>query len=292
MSVLFATYNVHFGVGQDGVYDLERIVDAIKDADVIAFQEVIRGWPANDFADQAAEIADRLNYHYVYGSTFNVDSSSVGDDGKVINNRRTFGNMVASRWPITTSRTLPLPHNALPGAFDLQRCAVESVVEIPGGPVRVYSVHTSHVSAHQRRPQVLALLEMVRRAPEQGRPWDHTEDLFSAQGLEAIEIPRSAVVMGDLNFSAREPEYPLICGEETAEVGRQARFDQLLDAWVLGGNPEREGQSFMEQPHPEYRIDHVLVTHDLRHAVRRAWIDNETRASDHYPLFVEMDFAT
>lgn len=288
MTVLCASYNIHFGIGQDGQYDLGRIVDAVRDADIIAFQEVIQGWPAADHADQAAAIAEALNYYYVYGSTFDADASETDKNGRVRNRRRRFGNMVASRWPIRTARTLPLPHTAFPTAFDLQRCAVETVVAVPGGDRRVYSVHTSHISPGKRLPQVKALLEMVAAAPDQGKAWDYEFDMFKAQGLERCAIPASAVVMGDLNFSPQEPEYPVVCGEVTPFEGRQPRTDQLLDAWVLAGNDETVGDSFIEPQHPGYRIDHCLVTHDLRGAVKKAWLDTAVTGSDHYPLFVEL----
>ena len=38
------TYNVQFGKGRDGRFDLRRIADAVRDADVIALQEVGRHW--------------------------------------------------------------------------------------------------------------------------------------------------------------------------------------------------------------------------------------------------------
>ena len=44
MTVKVVTYNIQYGVGLDGRYDLERIIDAVKDADIIAFQEVTRGF--------------------------------------------------------------------------------------------------------------------------------------------------------------------------------------------------------------------------------------------------------
>ena len=36
------TYNIHYSQGKDDLYNLERIADAVRDADVIALQEVVR----------------------------------------------------------------------------------------------------------------------------------------------------------------------------------------------------------------------------------------------------------
>jgi endonuclease/exonuclease/phosphatase family metal-dependent hydrolase len=40
MVLRFATYNIQYGVGQDGRYDLDRVIEELKDQDVICLQEV------------------------------------------------------------------------------------------------------------------------------------------------------------------------------------------------------------------------------------------------------------
>ena len=51
------SYNIQYGRGRDGVFDLQRIVDAIAGADVIALQEVERYWQRSGMVDQSREIA-------------------------------------------------------------------------------------------------------------------------------------------------------------------------------------------------------------------------------------------
>ena len=46
------TYNIQFGQGRDGVVDLQRIIDAVGGADVIALQEVDRFWTRSGGVDQ------------------------------------------------------------------------------------------------------------------------------------------------------------------------------------------------------------------------------------------------
>lgn len=290
MRVTCATYNIHFGVGQDDVHDLERIVGAVADADILCLQEVGRNWTADRRVDQAAEIAEALNHYFVYGAGLDIDAGEAAENGRVVNRRRAFGNMVTSRWPIRSTRTHLLPKPALPDSFDLQRCAVEAVVEVPGAPLRVYSVHLSHVSTAQRVPQVEALLDFVRRAPDEGRAWDGSHDMLARQGLDRIDMPSRALIMGDMNFTPADPEYAMICGEEGPVYGRRARYDQFPDAWTLAGRGEDEGDSFIERYRPGFRIDHAFVSHDLAPAVRRAWIDDSAVGSDHFPLFVEFAF--
>lgn len=286
--VFLASYNIRYGYGTDGKEDLSRIAAEVSRADVICFQEVAQHWRRNDYADQAAELASRLNYYYVFGGNYDVDASYVDEGGRIVNRRRTFGNMVASRWPIRSSRTQPLPKRPAVDQFDMQRCAVEAVVETPGLHLRVYSVHLSHLSAERRRVQTEALLDFVNRAPEEGSAWDHTRPEDWTEGWPTPTLPQPAIIMGDLNFTAQNPEYALICGDQNA---RDTRGSGFHDAWVLAGNRAEEGVSARLREGDEFRrIDHAFVTADLMPAVGTAWIDNRTSGSDHYPLFVELTF--
>ncbi len=282
--MLLATYNIHFGIGADNRYDVPRIAQTVRDADIICCQEVVQGWRENAYADQAAEIAGLLNRYYVFHGAFDTDGSSVGTDGKIVNRRRTFGNMILSRWPIRASRVRPLVHNALANQFDLQRGAVEAVIDAPGLALRVYSVHLSHVSNEQRLPQARDLMEFVRGAQANGSPWDNKAgDSFIFQGA-APAVPAAAIVMGDMNCTTAHPEYAVMAGHLDNHRGRLVRHDQLLDAWTALGNDE-----YVESFPREGRIDHCLVSPSLKPALKRAWIDQSANGSDHWPMFVELD---
>jgi len=167
-NMLFCTYNIHYGVGADGCYDVARIADAVADADIVCIQEAAAGWHVNGHADQTAEIAQRLNRYHWYHGAMEADASVVGADGRIVNRRRSFGNAIVSRWPITWARGHLLPKTRLVTGFDLQRGIVEAVVEAPSGPLRVHSVHLSHVGAQQRLPQVRALMDTVLNADRVG----------------------------------------------------------------------------------------------------------------------------
>jgi len=284
--MLLATYNIHYGVGADHKYDVERIARTVEQADIVCFQEVVQGWPQNGYEDQAATIAKALNRHYVFYGPFDTDGSTTGADGKIVHRRRTFGNMILSRWPIRSSRVRPLTHNSLSNQFDLQRGAIEAVIDAPGLPIRVYSVHLSHVSDSQRTPQVHDLLDFVRQAPSNGSPWDVGAGAQFIFQDKPPKMPEAAIIMGDMNFSPLDPEYPLIAGHISKFYGRMVRNDQFVDAWTHLGNDE-----YAESFPREGRIDHIFVSPHLAPALTKAWIDNEALGSDHWPLFAELDLA-
>jgi endonuclease/exonuclease/phosphatase family metal-dependent hydrolase len=287
--VLFATYNIQYGVGQDGAFDLAGTADAVRAADVICFQEVAQHWERDGRIDQVAALAQSLDYYAVFGTGLDVDASFRDEHGLIVNRRRTLGNMVASRWPIRSARTLPLPHEPLANHGDVQRCAVEAVIDAPGLSLRVYSVHLSHTSSSQRSAQIQHLLDVVRKAPTNGAPWDFVPGEAWPENARDATLPGPAIIMGDLNLTARAPEYTLLAGDLHPLKGRLVRHDGLFDAWVLAGNAEDEGSTLFGAREPGYRIDHAFVTPALRAAVGRAWIDESVTASDHYPLFVEIN---
>ena len=189
-----------------------------------------------------------------------------------------------SRWPIAWARGHLLPKTQLVERFDLQRGFVEAAIDAPTGPLRVYSVHLSHVGPQQRLPQVRALMESVVNAERAGATWDSAGgDTFMFQERRP-DVPRSAILAGDFNFTPAHPEYPLVCGD-MSNYGRLGTAMHLADAWIAAGNSEEGVNSFPR----EGRIDHVFVTHDLASRVRKAWIGHGIDASDHWPVFVEFD---
>lgn len=288
MKITIATYNIQFGRGLDMKFDLDRTAREVAGADIVAFQEVAQNWERNGYEDQAAGLAERLGHHYVFGSGFNVAARTTARDDKPDNRRRTFGNMVASRWPIESSRTFLLPKHALATLYDLQRCVVEAVVLTPVGKVRIYSLHLSHVSSGQRLPQVRMLLDIVREAPANGSAWDGTHSPDWTEGMDVPTVPEPALVMGDMNFTYESPEYALICGEKDPDMGRIVRNTSLRDAWVVAGHAEAEGVSLSNEHLGDIRIDHMFVTPSVARHVRAMRIDGEAKASDHFPVLLEL----
>ncbi len=270
--MIFATYNIHYGVGADGKYDVPRIADAVAGADIICLQEVTRGFPDNGYADHTAEIGKRLNRYYRFHGPMEADASTAASDGTITSRRRSFGNAIVSRWPILWSRGVMLPKTRSTDTFDLQRGYIEAVIAVPSGPLRIYCTHLSHVSAANRLPQVAALMDAVEHAGDVGATWDGAASGTFLFQEPSLPVPASAIVAGDFNFTPAHPEYP-------------RAMAHLKDAWRASGNPE-EG---VESCPGDGRIDHVLVTPDLAAKVKRAWIGTGNVASDHWPVFVEFD---
>lgn len=58
------TYNIQYISGKDECFDLPRVIDAVRGADVIALQEVERCWLGTGMVDQPDFIAKLLPEYY------------------------------------------------------------------------------------------------------------------------------------------------------------------------------------------------------------------------------------
>ena len=95
------THNIRYSLGKDGAYDLERIVEAVRGADIIALQEVSRNFSQGTDADQPDRIAELLpGFCWIYAPSVDLDTSLPHADGSVMNRHLQFGNMLLARWPI------------------------------------------------------------------------------------------------------------------------------------------------------------------------------------------------
>ena len=131
------TWNVHRGIGPDGLYDFQRVVALIERhaPDVIALQELdTRG--IQDLERQPLSILSRaFGLHAVEARTI------VAPDGH-------YGHALLSRWPILADERLDLTVRSRE-----PRCAIGGTVETPIGRVHVRAVHFG-LDPFERREQV------------------------------------------------------------------------------------------------------------------------------------------
>jgi endonuclease/exonuclease/phosphatase family metal-dependent hydrolase len=91
-----ATFNTHAGVGRDGIRDLGRTAEALKDLDVAALQEVRN--PIFEMAGpQAADVAERLKMGWMF----------VPAERRWWHNH--YGNALLTRLPLNDCFRIPLP---------------------------------------------------------------------------------------------------------------------------------------------------------------------------------------
>lgn len=121
------TYNIHNGFDPMGNLGLEAIAQVIEaqQPDVVALQEVSRGWVINGSADTLLWLANRLEMPYVYGPT----------TGPL------WGNAILSRLPLQDVLLHPLP----PDDLLLQRGVIGARYALADGQsLNVFATHYHH----------------------------------------------------------------------------------------------------------------------------------------------------
>ncbi len=289
------TYNIQWGKGRDGVVDLDRIARTVAKADVIALQEVERHWRAMPDADQVARLSALLPGHHPAYATA-VDFHNPGQPAQ----RRQYGLMVLTRWPILSVRSWPLPRATVLGQVNDPSILMECVIGHPDRPFRLYVTHLNWISPRARLAQCEAILRIVAEAVAEG-PLIHgpgaPESDFGADWMmlareELPPMPAPAILLGDFNMTPAAPEYTALCGPVTPWAGRLVEDGLFADALTLAGMAEGQGITFPgDGPGEGERIDHILVSPDLALRVREGWIDPGADGSDHQPVWARIDMA-
>ena len=205
-------------------------IDALQ-PDVIGFQEVLRG----PDLDQLAELVSAAHPHTAYAAAMDI----VERPGV------TFGNAIASRWPLDA-----ITHTPLPGRGDWEkRVALTARVDAPFG---AFSFTTTHLHwrfhhGHVRERQVAA----VARA--------------SQDAVAAGDFP--PIVVGDFNAEPESDEIRYMRGMHSFQGDSVA----YLDAWSVAGAADAAGvrapgytwanrnRYAAAEYEPDRRIDYVFT---------------------------------
>ncbi|WP_292082877.1 endonuclease/exonuclease/phosphatase family protein, partial [Mesorhizobium sp.] len=265
------TYNIQYGIGLDGKYDVGRIADAVRGADVIALQEVTRNNPRNGDRDMVAEIGEALpDYFVAYASNFEVNIGSRLDAGRAVTRTFQLGNMVLSKTPIHLSRNLLLPRSRSLERMNFQRGALEALIETPLGFIRFYSTHLDHRSPVERQSQIRFLRQRLLNYALEGGGLSGIPEI----GLPDLPYPEAFIVMGDFNMLPGSPEYVELAGRPDHEFGMPLTADLAVDVaqrlevsglftWIDPNRPNDAGRHKC--------IDYVFTSASLAGSLKRLW---------------------
>ena len=279
------TWNVQWCRGVDRRVDPARIVaeaEALADFDLLCLQEI-----ASNFADprlagsrgenQFSAIGQRLpEFTAVPGAIVDVP----GEGGQ----RRHFGNLILSRFPVGQVFRHLLPYPVDPGLRGMPRIALEAVVHAPFGAVRVITTHLEYYGTVKRTAQVDALREIYAEGSGHAR----LGRVVETGGGPFHDYPRPAatIITGDFNFEPDDRLHARMV-EPFADG-----TPPLSDAWEAQhpgvAHPATFKMYEKEDPgEPEQHCDFIFVSADLVPRLKSIRVDQETQASDHQPVLAE-----
>ena len=141
-------YNIHYGQGNDGEYDLQRLADVINAAkpDLVALQEVDVGVKRSGRVHQARMLAELTGLAVRYGPTQHYQGGL-------------YGNAVLSRLPIQDVHIQPLPYTeSTPDRTTYPRGAIAVTVQLPNGDsLKFVSTHFQHNVPEDRVAEAKAI---------------------------------------------------------------------------------------------------------------------------------------
>ena len=250
-----ATFNILHGRSlSDNEVDLDRYARAVAalDADVLALQEVDRDQPRSHGADLTAIAAEAMGAvaHRFAATLAGLPTVWSAATGELQPGTASYGVALLSRWPVSSWTVIPLegmrrrvalvrgeqPAEQLTMVVDEPRVAVAAVVATPDGPLTAVSTHLSFL-------------------PE----WTPIQLERLVTALD--DLPRPAVLMGDLNMPGTRPA--------------------ALSGWRSLG----EALTFPVDE-PDRQIDHILASGPV-HATSEAR-SVATGISDHRALAVDV----
>ncbi|HEX6384592.1 MAG TPA: endonuclease/exonuclease/phosphatase family protein, partial [Anaerolineae bacterium] len=198
------TYNLHNGFDPEGNLGMEAIAHVIEAQrpDVVALQEVSRGWVINGSVDMLTWLSQRLDMPYVYGPTADL----------------LWGNAILSRYPILRSEMIELP----PDDLLLRRGFIRARIDVGSGQhLTAINTHFHHVTGAGdiRLIQAQATLDL----------WQGQEktvimgDLNAVPGDAEIELLRQAGLADALDLAG------IISGFTNPAANPSRRIDYI---WV------------------------------------------------------------
>lgn len=278
------TWNIQSCRGCDGVVSPQRIVEharALADFDVLCLQEVAANMPAlpgSRGENQFELLAGLLPDHAAIPGAA-VDA--LDDKGE----RRVFGNLILSRYPVLQVLRHQLPWPVDAEVRSMPRLLLEATLDTPLGPLRVMTTHLEYYSDRQRRAQV----EAIRQAHAQSCAHARSREVRDAENGPFHWYPKTsaAILTGDFNYRPGDPLHARL----------QAPFDDgtppsppLVDLWsrLHPGQPQPDtiGVHDREQWPDAYACDYILTSADLLPRVSQVRVDFLTQASDHQPMLV------
>ena len=142
------TYNLHNGFNTKGKLNIEEIAQVIENnnPDIVALQEVSRGWVVNGRLDMLEWLSRRLQMPYVFGPTADP----------------LWGNAILSRYPILAYSKEELPPDNLP----LQRGFIVALIDIgENESLKVIATHFHHIEGDTdiRQTQVKTLIDFTNK---------------------------------------------------------------------------------------------------------------------------------
>lgn len=191
-SLRLATWNIHYGIGTDGRFDLDRTLAVLEsiDADVIGLQEV--GWhrQSHNRVDVFEYLRDNTGYEVVEGLVRDPLRSR-------------FGNAILTRLPLRRTQWIDLKVRG-----HVPRAAILAEVETGGAPISVVSLHFG-LATWERERQAQRLVDALATDAQASKGAAPPAALLGDFNMLRPRTRASQILAGRFPTAVRQPTYPV-----------------------------------------------------------------------------------
>ena len=276
------TWNIQWGLGGDGLVNPERSARFIEkiNPDIIALQEVCNNFPVStksSHGNQPEWFSQRFQgYTCLFSAAIDIWLSG---------ERRQFGNLILSRYPVRKVIHHRLPQPADGKHRSSERCALELLIESPIGFLRFTTTHLEYTSSMQRKAQANYL--RARHHEASGHAKNHDATLTTElTPMYSLPSPESAVLCGDLNAIPSDEALAILCSQNPTENLA------LQNCWQVAypGKPYPLTIGLRSpgfDPAKAACFDYILATEDIVSRLEYMDSDSLIGVSDHQPLWAD-----
>ncbi|MBA61849.1 MAG: endonuclease [Planctomycetaceae bacterium] len=232
-------YNIHYGQGTDGMYDIERLAKVINQSrpDFVALQEVDVGVKRSGRVHQARRLAELTGMAVRFGPTQHYQGGL-------------FGNAVLTRHKILDVLIHPLPYTE----------STSDKTTYPRGVIAV----TVGISENQR-------LRFISTHFQHNVPEDRTAEAKAINRLFVNDKDTTPTILaGDMNAKPSEEPIKILF----------SKWACAIEDIPLPSSPSTN---------PKSRIDYIFFRPANRIRLLSTKVINESVASDHLPVFAELE---
>ena len=273
------SWNVQYGKSSDGSSDFSRIlqyVESLGDFDVICLQELARNMTEYCIPGQSDHLLMTRQffkeYTVVWGGGFSWPAADA--DSEL---RQEFGNVSLIKSSLLDFKVHQLPKPATPGKLQMQRVAVEAVIDSKIGPISIINTHLAYHDDAENQQQLEHLNHLEQERAAHRREPKRVGIGTYQEGF----LPSARILCGDFNFTPDTSQY------------RYQLDMNWIDAWHTNNGDEVHPSTCgifdaVQWPQGGHCRDFFWLSPELQSTKTEISVDIDTNLSDHQPVILEI----
>ncbi len=273
------TWNVQYGKSSNGSSDFLRTLNYIKslgEFDLICLQELARNMKEYCLQEQKDHVKLTREFYPDYSAVWGTGFSWPGTDGGM-SERQEFGNLTLIKSVPLDHKVHLLPLPAAPGNKQMQRVAVEAVVDSKFGPLSIINTHLAFHDSNETQLQLERLYHLEKERGAQHR----SPKLVDIGTYQNGYLACARIMCGDFNLAPDSSHYQYQIQKKWIDAWchRHGDKDRLPTCGIFDSKQWPEGA---------HCRDYFWLSREFEFSELKIDVDTGTDLSDHQPVILEL----